>query len=202
VSDRTRRLAAVALALGAVAFAALVVSSLGSNAGRGDSIEADGAFLMEMAAGHESAIAMARVALRRAEHPDLERLAARIIRTQDDEIGRMRAAHIRLFNTELSVAAKHGGSPLAAGRSMAPPDLRALRRAKPFDRTFIDMMVAHHEEAVRMARAAIDKGLDEGVRGLAREIVAGQSREIEMMRGWSAAWYGARPSAPDRRADH
>jgi uncharacterized protein (DUF305 family) len=66
-----------------------------------------------------------------------------------------------------------------------------LDGAKPFDRKFIDMMITHHQGAIRMARAELAKGTSARLRTIARAIVAAQKREILQMNSWRKAWYGA-----------
>jgi uncharacterized protein (DUF305 family) len=70
-------------------------------------------------------------------------------------------------------------------------NVEELDGAKPFDRTFIDMMITHHQGAIRMARAEIAKGTSAQLRKIARAIVAAQKREIVQMNSWRKAWYGA-----------
>ena len=61
----------------------------------------------------------------------------------------------------------------------------------PFDQQFIDMMVPHHEGAVRMAREELATGENPKLRRLAEEIIAAQRREIDQMRLWRKKWYGS-----------
>jgi len=152
------------------------------------------AFLEAMTPHHLSAVEMAEVAEDRAEHQEVRGLARDIIAAQEREIELMAAIHERLFDRELE---PNGGSyrdlGLTADEAGAGghPDTAALRRADPFDREFIDMMVPHHQGAIRMARAVLEKTDDSGIQMLATEIVDAQSREIRRMNEWRTAWYGA-----------
>lgn len=61
-----------------------------------------------------------------------------------------------------------------------------------FDQAFIDAMVPHHEEAIAMARAATEAGLNEPeLVEIAEAIVATQQDEIDLMLRWRADWYGS-----------
>ena len=83
-------------------------------------------------------------------------------------------------------------------------DVMSLEEARPFDRAFIDAMIAHHQGAIRMARVGLERGEDEEVEGLAEAIVDAQSREIEEMNEWRERWYGSPSPAggiPERRRD-
>jgi uncharacterized protein (DUF305 family) len=65
-----------------------------------------------------------------------------------------------------------------------------LDGAKPFDRKFIDMMIPHHQGAIRMARAELAKGRNAKLRSIARGIITAQAKEIRQMNSWRKAWYG------------
>jgi uncharacterized protein (DUF305 family) len=139
---------------------------------------------------HESAIEMANVAKRRAEHPEVRELARRIVNTQRDEIRQIERIHQRLFGRKiLPNPDAHEGLGLSAqeaGMAHVEPTA-ALAEAKPFDKAFIDEMVPHHQGAIRMARAVVDETEDGATRSLAEAIVRTQSSEIEQMNGWRRA---------------
>jgi uncharacterized protein (DUF305 family) len=59
-----------------------------------------------------------------------------------------------------------------------------------FDRAFLQEMVMHHAMAVIMARPVAEQAQHQELRDLAAAIVADQTREIELMRGWLRDWYG------------
>ena len=190
MSDRGRRLTAAALAVAVLGFMAAVALSSGDGAGGGTiPNDVDGSFITGMAAHHESAIEMAAIAARKAEHPEIRQLAQSIITGQGAEIEELNAAHRRIYGEPISTnGMQHDGLDESTGMS-TPADLDALRSARPFDRAFIDMMVRHHQGAIRMAQAELDRGGDPETRRLAKQIVATQSREIDQMRGWRSSWY-------------
>lgn len=59
-----------------------------------------------------------------------------------------------------------------------------------FDRAFVKEMIVHHEGAVEMAEQALVSASREEIQNLAREIIAAQTREIDMMQTWLHEWYG------------
>jgi len=75
-------------------------------------------------------------------------------------------------------------------------DMSMLESAREFDRAFIDMMIPHHEGAVRMARKQLADGEHPTLRKLAEDIIAAQNREIAQMRGWRKQWYGSSKTDP------
>jgi uncharacterized protein (DUF305 family) len=154
---------------------------------------ANRSFLEAMIPHHESAIEMASVARRRAEHPEVKELARRIVDTQRDEIRQIERLHQRLFGQKIIPNGDaHEGLGLSAqeaGMAHMEPTA-ALARAEPFDKAFIDEMVPHHQGAIRMARAVLDETEDDETRSLAEAIVRTQLDEIEQMNDWRRAWYG------------
>jgi uncharacterized protein (DUF305 family) len=181
--------------LGAIAIVAALATALVA-AGCGDddeetaAAETDGAFIIEMTAHHQSAIEMAEIAVERAQHPEVRKLAEDIIATQSAEIDQLDGIHQGLF-AEPVAEGEHGTlglEPQEAGMEM---DEGELETAKPFDRAFIDMMVPHHQGAIRMARIQLDQGQDAGLHAVAERIIDAQSREIEEMNAWRERWYGA-----------
>jgi uncharacterized protein (DUF305 family) len=155
---------------------------------------ADRAFLEAMVPHHQSAIAMARVAKRRAHHPQITELAVAIITAQGKEIRQINRIHRRLFDEPiLPNEDAHEALGLSAeDAGMAHSDSKAeLKHARVFDKTFIDAMVSHHQGAIRMARAVGEQTADEEIASLAKAIVLTQSNEIEAMNTWRDEWYGA-----------
>lgn len=68
--------------------------------------------------------------------------------------------------------------------------------AVPYDLQFIDAMVAHHQAAIDMSLPADSNAMRPELEEFARKVVEGQSREVEMMKGWRRQWYAGRPPTP------
>jgi len=153
---------------------------------------AERAFLEEMVPHHEDAVAMAELALTRAEHPELRELAATIIRDQTAEIEQMTAWYRSWFGTELSTEYDRAPSLGGRGRGMGMmdhTDLEALEAAATFDRAFIEQMVPHHRMGVMMARMVLSRTDRPELEALARSIITTQTDEIEKMIDWYRTWY-------------
>lgn len=144
----------------------------------------DAGFVNDMTPHHESAIEMAVVAQRRAEHPEIARLADQIVDAQTSEIEELGQISDRL---EVSDDATLGLSMEAMGMEM---DAGSLETAEPFDQAFIDMMIPHHQGAIEMAQVELQDGNDAQTRKLAQRIIDAQTREIEEMNSWRTEWYG------------
>ena len=184
-------IAAVAAIL-ATALGALVVSGCGSSdeTTSSQAESTDGAFLAEMISHHQSAIEMAKVAQKKADHPQIKQLADDIVAAQDAEIADMNEMHRRMFG-ESAMGADHGSLGLddpMMGMSMS---MDSLETANPFDQAFIDAMIPHHQGAIRMAEIELADGQDQQVKDLAQSIIDAQSQEIEEMNEWREQWYGS-----------
>jgi uncharacterized protein (DUF305 family) len=172
---------------------ALLALSLATIASCGDNDETaagnptDRAFARAMIPHHQSAVAMAKLAGDRAQHAELKALAQDIVTTQTAEIQTLR----RLDDDLGDEGVEHGHLGLDQHMMGMGADMPMLRATNAFDRAFIDMMVPHHRGAVRMAKIELARGQNSELRGLARNIIAVQNREIEQMRDWRAAWYGS-----------
>ena len=64
------------------------------------------------------------------------------------------------------------------------------------DRHFIEMMIPHHEGAIKMADLALKRSKRPEIKQLAQSIKSDQTREIAQMTSWYKQWYGTSvPSA-------
>jgi uncharacterized protein (DUF305 family) len=139
-------------------------------------------FMEQMVPHHESAIAMATLALEKASRPEVRRLAQQIIDAQETEIDQMRDWHRRWFGSELQ---RSGEGPHAS------MDMGPLEEATGdgFDRAFLRMMIAHHASAVMMAESVMMDDPRAEVGDLASEVVAAQAAEIGQMQRWRRQWF-------------
>lgn len=187
MSTRTLTLAIAAVLVIGIA---VITITAGGEDDSGDAQATDGAFIVEMIPHHESAIEMAEIAREQGEHPEVKTLAGQIASTQAAEIGGLERIHQRIFGQPTSKA-EHGTLGLPAHEMGMNMDASTLAGERPFDRAFIDMMVPHHQGAIRMARIELAAGENPELTRLAEAIIAAQAREIEQMNRWRVDWYGA-----------
>lgn len=57
-----------------------------------------------------------------------------------------------------------------------------------FDKTFIDLMIEHHQGAIDMANLAKVNAKHQEIKDLADDIISAQTKEIDMMRDWQILW--------------
>jgi uncharacterized protein (DUF305 family) len=188
-----RRMTSVAATIGVAGFlaiTALVVAGCGSDDDGSETAsgnEIDRAFVADMVEHHQLAIEMAEIAEEKAESDFVRQLAGEIIAAQTEEIQTMEDV-----DAELAAADVQPGD-LGVPEHLAgmDEDSSALNTAKPFDREFIDMMIAHHQGAIRMARVEQADGENEELMELAGAIIDAQAREIEEMNAHREAEFGA-----------
>ena len=151
---------------------------------RSSSVPFDRAFVDAMVPHHESAIDMAREAKQAGlSQPDLVKIADDIIATQQSEIDRMTQWREQWYGgtpeSETAALATLGLSVEEAGMMAHGGDLSS---ADDVDQAFAEMMIEHHEGAIRMAELAATQAGHEEIRKLAEAIIAAQAREIEVMK--------------------
>ena len=144
----------------------------------------DRAFIDAMVPHHQSAIEMARAAKQAGlTQPELITIANDIIASQQEEIDRMLSWRKQWFGSskrepEEAALKALGLSPAEAGMEHGAMDLSA---AADVDQAFAEMMIGHHQGAIRMARLAEKKAGRAALKELAGDIIAAQEREIGVM---------------------
>lgn len=87
------------------------------------------------------------------------------------------------------------GTPMA-GMAMGTPSARTEGMVAEFDQLYIDGMIPHHASIIPVAQAALPRLGDQRLVGIAENIVASQSAEIEELRGYRERFYGSREPMP------
>lgn len=155
----------------------------------------DTGFLTEMAIHHDQAVTMSMIALQQGT-PTIRAVAASIVGTQMEEIGRMRGwlANADLPELPTGPLAQwmlRDADPevvrfAALCRSGAMPGMASVQEldelrtlsAEPFDIRFLQLIIRHHQGALPMARYAAHKAEHDSVRRLAARIAFEQPHEI------------------------
>lgn len=58
------------------------------------------------------------------------------------------------------------------------------------DKTFLEKMIDHHDEAVRISTTVYLRSSDADIQDFTQKVIATQSKEISDMRSWYKDWYG------------
>ncbi|UYN83482.1 MAG: DUF305 domain-containing protein [Microcella sp.] len=184
-SFRTRALAAGALALISMVGLAACSTTTEPSESSGANM-ADVMFVQMMIPHHEGAIEMSDILLSKSDvDPEVVALAEQIKAAQGPEIEQMKQWLDDWGMPTMSDnmdGMDHGGMGGMAG--MTEEDMQALEDASGSEagELFLEQMIVHHEGAIEMAEDVLDDGEHPGVRELARNIVASQKAEIELMR--------------------
>lgn len=153
----------------------------------------DSHFIEQMIPHHDDAITMANLALNRAEHEEIKNLAQNIISAQTTENDQMRQWYKDWFNADLpensllGIGAHHG---MHGGMGGGDLDIVDLSTADPFDKSFIEQMIPHHQMAIMMAQMLEASTTRPEMKKLAQDIIQAQASEIQQMRNWYVQWYG------------
>ena len=196
--------------LRATLVAALAVIALAAGCGGGDDDKGgsrdvrangtDAAFVNAMIPHHEAAVDAADLALSRAEHRRLESLAEGIVQFQSAELATLRVGARRARRRPASRRATSGLSRSEQGMDHDPA---ALRDVADFDCAFLEMMIPHHEGAIRMARAELESGIHAELRRMSENIIDSQGFEIRQMKRFQRQWCdGSSSEHPSGTGEH
>lgn len=155
----------------------------------------DAHFIEQMIPHHEDAITMSKIALEKANRPEVKELAQNIITSQSKEINQMKEWYNDWFGREVptgdDVMGQHGmmgrGS-MHMGRMGNETDVTRLTTAADFDTAFVEEMIPHHQMAVMMASMLKNATSRPEMQQLAENIITTQTDEIDTMRGWLSEW--------------
>ncbi|MEW9517284.1 DUF305 domain-containing protein [Streptomyces tubercidicus] len=170
---------------------------------------ADVAFAKGMIPHHRQAVEMADLAAGRAASSQVKELAAKIKRAQDPEIRTM-SGWLTAWGEQVpkgmtegtpgmdhsagspdSAESRHSGDSGHSGHTghsempgmMGAEEMTALKgkSGKAFDAAFLEMMVRHHQGAVKMAGTEKEKGAYGPAKRLADDVIKAQEAEIARM---------------------
>ncbi|MFI0412426.1 DUF305 domain-containing protein [Actinomadura sp. 3N508] len=156
-----------------------------SEGSRGRHNEQDVMFAQMMIPHHRQAIEMADLAVTRAASPKVKSLAADIKKAQDPEIKQL-SAWLTGWRSSVPAPGTGGTGHMGHGGMdgmMTDQEMKDLQGAQgaAFDKTFLEMMIKHHQGAVTMAKAEQSSGRFPAAMKLAGDIVSTQTAEITKM---------------------
>jgi uncharacterized protein (DUF305 family) len=197
------------MTLRATLVAALTVIALAAGCGGGDDDKGttrdvtangtDAAFVNAMIPHHEAAVDAADLALSRAQHRRLESLAEGIVQFQSAELATLRSVRDVLQDAGV----EEGDLGLSKSEQGMDHDPAALRDVTDFDCAFMEMMIPHHEGAIRMARAELRSGIHAELRRMSENIIDSQGFEIRQMKRFQSQWCdGSSSEHPSGTGEH
>jgi uncharacterized protein (DUF305 family) len=171
----------------------------GSSAGPSDEDEPfDRQFVDRMVPHHAMAIHSAQHMISGSPRPEMRELADDIVGNQSEQIDRMRAWREEWYGDPGPEYAYRDGNDGGRSDGMGWDDNGMMGRGGGMmgrgggmmngdaaaDAMFLRMMIPHHEQAIQMSREAMDTADHPEIRQLAEQIIAKQTAEIELMRGY------------------
>ncbi len=139
-------------------------------------------FMTDMIDHHQMAVMMAEMCIAKAIHPELRSLCESIRTAQMAEIEEMHAWLQNWYSISYEPVIKPGDQQMMER-------LAALSGAE-FEIAFMEMMIKHHEKAIKEGQHCLAKAYHTELRELCENIIATQSAEIAQMQNWLCQWYG------------
>lgn len=182
--------------------------------------EFDKAFLMHMTMHHMMAVMMAQPLTTNAAHQELKDLGQAIINDQTREIAQMQAWLRDWYGITMPMGpgmmpgGQPGAGPMPGHMGHGAPGgqmpgmgpggqmpgmgqemgmmggMFAALSGPRLEVSFMSLMIPHHEDAVTMARLALERAAHQELKNLAQDIIRSQSAEVTLMNTWLADWYG------------
>ena len=149
---------------------------------------AEAGFARDMSVHHAQAVEMAEIVRDKTDSEEVRLMAADMALTQQGQIGRMQGwlETWNLSPTGAEPAMSWMGHPTEDRMPgmASPKEIERLQNASPeeADKLFFRLMIPHHQAAVPMAEAAMERSDRPEVDNLAGAIVATQEGEIKLMR--------------------
>jgi len=134
-------------------------------------------FAQMMIPHHEQAISMSATALKKSRHQEILKLSRQIKSLQSSETSQLT---YWLKATDSSMTMDHD---MKMSGMLSAKELASLKRltGTQFDRTFLQLMIKHHQGALEMLDLISDSKNAEA-KALAKAIKSAQSKEIDSMK--------------------
>jgi len=151
----------------------------------------DVGFAQGMIPHHAQAVEMADLALEKSSNAEVVALAKQIKAAQNPEIqtmsGWLKAWGQNVPSTDSMSSGSHdmsGMSGMMMDGMMSEADMKKLESSTgtAFDRLWLELMIQHHEGAVRMSEDELKDGKQPEAKALAQSIVSSQQAEISTMK--------------------
>jgi len=164
---------------------------------------AEAGFARDMMVHHAQAVNMAEIVRNRTEDEHVRNLAIAIARSQQGEIGQMRGwLQAWGLSTTGSDPAMRWMEHPTEGRMpgmASPEEIESLREAPPeeMDALFLQLMIPHHQAALPMAKAVLERTDRPEVEQFAMGVDASQQKEINRMEWMLQNMGSSLPEEPD-----
>ena len=164
---------------------------------------AEAGFARDMSVHHAQAVEMAELLRDRTQSEEMRTLAADMALTQQGQIGQMEGwlTIWGLPNTGSEPAMSWMGEPTSKQMpGMATPEqINELSQAsgEDADERFLQLMIPHHQAAIPMSEAILERTDRPEVKTLANAIISSQQAEIQMMQDKLESMGASLPEEPN-----
>ena len=138
-------------------------------------------FMEDMIDHHAMAVQMASLCEQRAVHEQLRSFCTQIREAQSQEIATMQGW----------LASWYGDAyqPEMTKSGMKDMERLASLSGAEFEIAFMEMMIRHHEKAIKEATTCLARAYHPELLNLCQNIIDTQTQEIRQMRAWLCEWY-------------
>ena len=131
---------------------------------------------------HMMAVMTAEPCIDKAVHEELRSMCEQIVAIQTREIETMQAWLESWYGVTYEPTMKPG--------MMQEVERLAALDGADFEIAFMEMMIKHHEGAIREAQHCVDRAYHPELIALCEDIIAAQQAEIQQLQTWLCEWYG------------
>ncbi len=147
-------------------------------------------FIDTMTHHHDGAVEMSKMVLNKTQNGELKKFAQKIIDDQQKEIAQMKEWREKWYAGKPPAMNMEMPGMSNSAKMMSADNMKMMEAmtGKDFDLHFLDMMIPHHEDAVTMAKDALQKAEHQEIKTLANQIIREQEAEIKRMNDWKTQW--------------
>jgi uncharacterized protein (DUF305 family) len=150
--------------------------------------DADVTFTQNMIPHHQQAIEMAKLVESHTDRPELRTLADSIVASQGQEITQLQGWLKSWGKPETPDGMAHGGMEMPGTMSEADMNRLMESTGTDFDLAFVEMMAAHHQGAIDMAKTELKDGSLPEVTQFAQKVIDDQQKEVDQLQQWEEEW--------------
>lgn len=168
--------------LGIIGQATLPAPQVGTSQGQTPAVQLDQVLLTQMLQIGTAAVAVSKIAVNKATHPELREFAQRTVKNQTAEIER--------FSGWLKSWYDITYTPTQVDQQLI--DNFGKLSGRDFEIAYVQGMIRLHQMSIDTAQVAIEKAEHPELQSTASKVIDTQSREITELRSWLSDWYGIR----------
>ena len=142
-------------------------------------------FANMMISHHQAAIEMAQVELQKGTDAALKTMAQGMITAQQSEIVAFQDI-LKDYKVPPNANETHAHGKMTESMDMMMKHMSESKMTGNVDKDFAQMMIHHHEAAVKMGEDEISQGKNAALKRMAQKIVQDQTKEIADLKTWLA----------------